>query len=251
MVIRRAPRALLICGGVVSDWVEGGDSIRDDSTTMILYLDESGDLGFGQGSTTYFVMGFLAVTDEEAFRRKIRKIKRRAGLSGQVELKAYHSDDGLRAKVLRAIAASDVEVHTVSVYKPRVYDHLRTDTNVLYNYTAKWLLIPFLEERRFDYVRIVVDLRITRQSRGMRFDDYVKAELWGDRGVSTRLEFQHQDSAHSLGLQAVDFVTHALFRARERNDWQLWNIVRGKAKRTRRLLFDPETKKPTLEEGGP
>jgi hypothetical protein len=218
---------------------------------MILFLDESGDLGFGQGSTTYFIMGFLAVTDEEAFRRKIRRIKRRAGLSGEVELKAYHSDDALRRRVLRAAAASDVEIHTVSVYKPHVYDHLRIDTNVLYDYAAKWLLVPFLEEQRFESIRIVVDLRITRQSRGMRFDDYIKAELWGERGIPTRLDFQHQDSAHSLGLQAVDFVTHALFRGRERNDWQLWNIVRGKAKRTKRLFFDPATKKPILEESGP
>jgi hypothetical protein len=217
---------------------------------MILFLDESGDLGFGQGSTAHFIIGFLAVADEEAFRRKIRKIKKRAGLSGDVELKAYHSDDHLRRKVLKTVAASNVEVHTVSLYKPKVYDHLRTDTNVLYNYAAKWLLVPYLEEQRFDRIRIVVDLRITRQSRGMRFDDYIKAELWGERGVPTELEFQHLDSAQSLGLQAVDFVTHALFRGRERNDWQLWNIVRARAKRTKRLFFDPTTRKPTLEEGG-
>jgi hypothetical protein len=217
---------------------------------MILYLDESGDLGFGEGSTTHFIIGFLAIADEEVFRGKIRRIKRRAGLSGDVELKAYHSNDALRAKVLRAVATSDLEIHTVSLYKPRVYDHLRTNTNILYNYAAKWLLIPFLEERRFEDVRIVVDLRITKQSRGMRFDDYIKAELWGEHGVPTRLDFQHQDSAHSLGLQAVDFVTHALFRGRERNDWRLWNIVRSKARQTKRLFFDPATKKPTLDEGG-
>jgi hypothetical protein len=217
---------------------------------MILYLDESGDLGFGQGSTMYFIMGFLAVEDEQELSREIRKVKKRTGLSGQVELKAYHSDDPMRFKVLEVIADCEVEIHTISVYKPRVYDHLRTNTNVLYNYTAKWLLVPFLEERQFEHIRIVVDLRITRQSRGMRFDDYIRAELWGERGIQTALEFHHLDSAHSYGLQAVDFVTHALFRGRERNDWRYWNVVRGKAGRTKRLFFDPATKKPTLEEGG-
>lgn len=218
---------------------------------MILYLDESGDLGFGPGGTTHFIIGFLALTDDLQLRRRIRKVKRRAGLSGEMELKAFHSDDALRRRVLKAVAASGAEIHTVSIYKARVFDHLRTDTNVLYNYAAKWLLVPFLEERRFDHVRIVVDLRITRQSRGMRFDDYIKAELWGERGVPTRLDFQHLDSAHSLGLQAVDFVTHALFRGRERSEWQLWNIVRGNAQRTKRLFLDPGTKRPTLGEDGP
>lgn len=217
---------------------------------MILFLDESGDLGFGTGSTRYFIIGFIAVNDEVKFRRKIRRVKKRLGLSGQVELKAFHSSDAVRLEVLKAIAASDIQIQTVSVFKPKVYDHLRTDTNILYNYAAKWLLIPFLEERQYNHVRIIVDMRITKLSSGMRFDDYIKAELWGERGIPTRLEVHHLDSMHSLGLQAVDFVTHALFRGRERDDWRFWNIVKSKANRTKRLFFDQETKKPTLDEGG-
>jgi|SRR3990172_948543 len=217
---------------------------------MILFLDESGDLGFSPGGTTYFIIGFLAVNEEIKFRRVIRNIKKRNGLSGKVELKAYHSGDDLRFEVLNAIAASDIEIHTVSVFKPRVYDHLQTDTNILYNYAAKWLLVPFLEERQLSDVRIIVDLRITRLSSAMRFDDYIKAELWGERGIHTKLEVHHLDSMRSLGLQAVDFVTYALLRGRERSDWRFWNIIRPKAVRTKRLFFDEHTKKPTLDEGG-
>ena len=84
----------------------------------------------------------------------------------------------------------------------------------------------------------MVDQRITRISRGLRFDDYIRTELWGRHEVYTDLIIHHLDSKESLGLQAVDFVSNALFRARERNEWEYWNLVRGKARETKRLFFE-------------
>jgi len=83
----------------------------------------------------------------------------------------------------------------------------------------------------------VVDLRITKISHGLRFDDYIKTELWGRNKVYTDLKIDHVDSRKSLGLQAVDFVCNALFRARERDKWNYWNLVRSKVKEMKQLFF--------------
>jgi len=74
--------------------------------------------------------------------------------------------------------------------------------NILYNYATGLLLIPYLVEKAFEQVSIVVDLRITKISHGLRFDDYIKTELWGRNKVYTDLKIDHADSRKSLGLQA-------------------------------------------------
>ncbi|MBI4572236.1 MAG: DUF3800 domain-containing protein [candidate division NC10 bacterium] len=53
------------------------------------------------------------------------------------------------------------------------------------------------------------------------------------------------DSRESYGLQAADFVTNALFRARERGDWSLWNVVRENVVMSQKLYEVGQTEKPT------
>lgn len=204
---------------------------------MIIYLDESGDLGFGAGGTKYFVILFVVANDEIALKRHVRRVKKKHKIPRDVEIKATTSSPGLRMDILRSIAQTDIEVYSITTYKPGVHERLRSDTNILYNYAIGLLLIPYLVEKAFERVSIVVDQRITRISRGLRFDDYIRTELWGRYRVYTDIRIHHLDSRESLGLQAVDFVSNALFRARERNEWGYWNLVRDKAKDTKRLFF--------------
>jgi hypothetical protein len=42
---------------------------------LYVYLDESGDLGFGQRSTKYFTIAFAIVEDLIPFRRCVKKVK--------------------------------------------------------------------------------------------------------------------------------------------------------------------------------
>lgn len=207
---------------------------------MILYLDESGDLGFSEGSSSHFVIGFLATDSEVDLKRRVKRIKQRFGLPRHVEAKAADSDADFRRAMLQAVRASAVEIHVITVYKGQVHKRLRENTNILYNYAAGLLLLPFLKAQALDAVTLVVDQRIIRVPGGrLPFDDYIKTELWGTHGTFTDLRIHPMDSRESYGLQAADFVTNALFRARERGDWSLWNIIREKVA-TSRKLFEEE-----------
>jgi len=54
---------------------------------MYVYLDESGDLGFGQGGTKYFTISFVIVEGPIPFRRCIKVVKTKHHIPRQVGLK--------------------------------------------------------------------------------------------------------------------------------------------------------------------
>lgn len=213
---------------------------------MILYLDESGDLGFSERSSSHFIIGFLVTETEVILKRQVKRVKERFGIPQGIEAKAADSDIHFRRAMLHAIGRSQVEIHIITVYKTHVHKKLRENTNILYNYAASLLLLPFLKAKAAEAVTLVVDQRIIRVPGGkLPFDDYIKTELWGTHGVFTDLRIHHVDSRQSYGLQAADFVTNALFRARERGDWSLWNLIRDRVAISRKLFEGEETEQPT------
>ena len=213
---------------------------------MIMYLDESGDLGFSPESCNHFIIGFLVSHNEIDLKRKVKEVKQQFKLPKDVEAKATRSNTKLRRAMLEAVNSSPIEIHTITIHKAHVHERLRENTNILYNYAAGLILLPFLKEKALDSITLVADRRIIRvPGGGLPFDDYLKAELWGTHETFTDLYINHLDSRESYGLQAADYVMNALFRARERGDWSLWNIVREKSVVARKLFEEGATEKPT------
>lgn len=213
---------------------------------MVLYLDESGDFGFSDASTNHFIIGFLVLDSSANLKSKVKRVRERFKLPPDVEAKASKSSEELRRAMLEAVRSSSVEVHTITIFKANVHQRLRENTNILYNYAAGLILLPFLKEKALESVTLVADRRIIRVPGGkLPFDDYLRTELWGNHETFTDLHIKHLDSRESYILQAVDYVMHALFRARERGDWSLWNIIREKAVVTRKLFEDNPKEKPT------
>lgn len=213
---------------------------------MIMYLDESGDLGFSPESCNHFIVGFLVAHNETDLKRRIKRVKQRFKLPTHVEAKASDSDTRLRRAMLQAVESSPGEIHVITVYKAHVHKRLRENTNILYNYAAGLILLPFLKEKALESVSLVADKRIIRVPGGrLPFDDYIKTELGGTHGTFTDLYIHHVDSRESYGLQAADYVMNAVFRARERGDWSLWNISREKSVVSRKLFEEDSTEKPT------
>jgi len=52
----------------------------DKERFVIIYLDESGDLGFVLGSSAYFVITFLVTKDKKPIKRAVQKTRRKYGL---------------------------------------------------------------------------------------------------------------------------------------------------------------------------
>ncbi len=193
-----------------------------------LYFDESGDLGFSASSSKHFVIGFIVVPKNRDLTRRVKKVRMHFSVPHDVEIKAKTSGDGLKRLMLEKIRECKVDVHVITIYKDHVEPALREDTNLLYNYASALLLIPFFEKSGAKEIRLTVDQRTVRVP-GSRdpFDDYLKAQV-EMKGLTTEIRIEHLDSRESLGLQAVDFVVNALFRAREYRKWDHWNIIRDR-----------------------
>lgn len=207
---------------------------------MLIYLDESGDLGFSEGSSKVFVISFVTMDRGTSLKlkRKVKKVKEKRKIPLGGELKASKSKHSLRVDILSAISSLPVEIRSITVKKHKINESLRGDTNILYNYMVNLIMVPYLKGAGFNEVEIVADLRITKVAKGLRFSDYLKYKLIFEQKVyDMKLNIQFLDSLRSNCLQAVDFVAHSVFRKHEVGDARYFRIIEGRVAEDGRLFF--------------
>jgi len=206
-----------------------------------IYLDESGDLGFKKGSSKYFVISFIAMDTKTnlLLKRRIREIKQKYKINKNVEIKGNNSNHHFRIDILNEICSLPIEIYSITVNKQGIYNSLREDTNILYNYMTNLILVPYIEQKKINNLHIIADLRINKISRGMRFGNYLKYKILYENGLhNMKIVIQYLDSFSSKGLQAVDFIAYGLFRKYERRENRYYKILRGNIIEDKHLYFN-------------
>ena len=102
----------------------------------------------------------------------------------------------------------------IVVYKQNVAAHLRSDSNKLYNYMLKLLLLD--EMKKHARITLIPDPRSIKVESGNCLQHYLEMSLY-EEGVATQLETLNRDSKSCLNLQFVDMLagvvgTHYEFR---------------------------------------
>jgi len=142
---------------------------------MYVYLDESGDLGFRQGSSRYFTIAFVVVEDPIHFIRCVKEIKIKHNIPRNVELKGNTTREVIKEELLSKFQRLDIEVHAITVRKKNVELKLRKDTNILYNYMVGLSLVERIWDKPRDAkVVINVDRRIIAITSGFKFNEYLR-----------------------------------------------------------------------------
>jgi len=203
-----------------------------------IYVDESGDLGFGVGGSKYLVICFVSTPDKNSLLRTIRRKKQKLGVSPHDELKGSTLVWEQREPILRAIASLDLSIHTVIVNKAGVQQHLRSNTNVLYNYALQFPLIAHIKTEHLDSVGLVIDER-TRKiiGAGQELDHYLRVKVLAEEGLDVDLRCFHVNSRASLGIQAADLLANAMGRNYERGQARGRNIIAKKIRDEQKLFF--------------
>ncbi len=206
---------------------------------MYVYLDESGDLGFGQGGTKYFTIAFVVAENPVPFRRCVKSIKVKYDIPRDVELKGYTTRESIKADLLNRFAKLDIEVHAITVRKKNVEPKLQRDTNIFYNYMVGLSLVErILQEPPNSEVIINIDKRIISITSGAKFDEYLRLKTWYERErQDIELKIYHIDSQKSHAIQGIDIICNSIFRKYNSNNYKLFNIIQGKVKSDRRLFF--------------
>lgn len=195
---------------------------------MLIYVDESGDLGwsfdnpYGRGgSSRYLTIAAMVVPEamDHLPTRKVKQLYTSSHWNYAQEKKWVDMPEAARSTFVRN-ATTLCKAHpiilymAIVVYKQHVAAHLRADSNKLYNYMLKLLLLD--EMKKHARVTLIPDPRSIRVESGNCLQHYLEMSLYED-GAATKLETLNRDSKSCLNLQFVDMLagvvgTHYEFR---------------------------------------
>ena len=204
-----------------------------------VYLDESGDLGFGRRSSKYFTIAFAVVKDPIHLIRCLKEMKIKHNIPRNVELKGNTTREDIKEELLRKLRNLDIEIHAITVRKKNVEPKLRKDKNILYNYMVGLLLVGrILAEGKGARVCVNVDRRIISITSGFKFNEYLRYKTWyeGQR-QDIDLEINHRDSHRNYAIQGIDIICNSIFRKYNSNSDKLFNVIRCKVRNDKRLFF--------------
>ena len=205
-----------------------------------IYLDESGDLGFGKDSSKWFLFTIAIIHDKRSLERVVKKVwrplKKRHQKLG--ELHAYHADDVTRTRMLQKLGeVEDLKILTIILNKEKVYVDLQNQKNYLYNYTANILLDRLSASGILidsETIELFVDRKDTKKKLRENFVQYLGDAMTSRRPGNFSVELHR--SHDNKSLQAVDFISWAIFRKYEQGDYAFYELIKAKIV-DERLLF--------------
>jgi hypothetical protein len=210
-------------------------------TSTLIYLDESGDLGWSfdkpyrrGGSSRYLSIASLVVAPEAKHlpKRVLKKLYQKHQWDPQTEKKWADMTARERAdfadKALKLIEANPASIRylAITVRKQNVQPHIRTDANKLYNYMISLSLLT--EMSKHDSVTFIPDPRSIKVESGNSLHDYLQTALWFHEKVPTRLFTQPIDSAACVNLQFADMLSGIVQGHFEDGNSQAWKVLSSK-----------------------
>ncbi|MFA5187965.1 MAG: DUF3800 domain-containing protein [Patescibacteria group bacterium] len=197
-----------------------------------IFLDESGDLGFSSRSSQWFILTIVLTNKHRKIEKCVKKVHK--GLKKKYkkikELHAYHSDATTKKRILKLLSdADDLKVLCIILNKKKVYTDLINQKSFLYNYTAN-ILLERLHNRNLiktnERINIFIDQRETNKFLKKNFEDYLRSNLVkrGNNDFDIKIKPSHTEKC----LQAVDFISWAIFRKYEQGEYEYYEIIKNK-----------------------
>jgi hypothetical protein len=215
---------------------------------MNIYQDESGCLGFKQGSSEYFVVAILCPQNNKHLYNVVRKFKGtliKSGWPKTVEIKAHnlfiasidpripkeYKYKNLPVKplfdILTSLSKCDLVIDSIVVLKSKINKDLRTlPYGILFNYYTARVLVDRIVQ--YDDVHLFVDETNKQTHNLLEFDVYIKNGALLTKKRNFPLEIVHGNSSVIHGISAVDFVSWAIFRKYESDDTRFFDIIKQK-----------------------
>ena len=203
---------------------------------MIIYLDESGDLGFDftkAKTSKKFTITLLVCENKEAadgFRRAVRrtlKNKLNSRKHRVEELKGTNTSNAVKEYFYRHAPAADWCLYSVVLNKIRVYEHLRTKLGKkkLYNFLARFVLEKMEITTCGEVVNLIID-RSKNSEEIKDFNSYIENQLQGMLPLEVPLFITHESSCNNPGLQAVDLFCWGIFKKHEEGNDEWYQMYR-------------------------
>lgn len=205
---------------------------------MIIFLDESGDLGFDfskSKTSRKFVITLLVCQNRDAidcFRKAVsRTLKnklnhKKSGRKVQ-ELKGTGTNLEVKQYFYRNLHRDGWQIYSVVLNKTRVNDDLRKPhtKKKLYNFLARFILEKIDLSNAAPAVTLVTD-RCKNREEIQDFNSYVANQLEALLPLNVPLNIYHERSHDNQGLQAVDLFCWGIFKKYEMGDLDWYDVYR-------------------------
>lgn len=180
-----------------------------------LYIDESGDLGFGKSGSDFFIITCVKINDEKmdfAFKRIAKKVRQRK-LSKKFketpELKFTNSSEIIRNEFLARAVKLDIEIYSLIIKKEHTKKELQENLPILYNYLISILLEKPLTKVDDGYELTIYLDKCMSPSQRSNFENYAKTKFFSIFKRIPKITLIHDNSASNAGLQTIDFICGA------------------------------------------
>lgn len=183
------------------------------------FLDESGD-ETPFGGQPYLVVAVLSTSRPRDLGLAVTRARRKYGASlASGEMKADASPPAVTKWLLRALAASPIEIVAVVVDKS-VIVRPPTDPRAIYRFAVAEAVRRAAERR--PQLDLYLDKRYTSPKLRELLEQAIRDKL---AGLSENIAIRHEDSIAERGVQAVDFVAWALFQKYARGASEFYDII--------------------------
>ncbi len=213
---------------------------------MIIYLDESGDFGWTfdnpfrkGGSSRHLTLAFLFVP--KSLKKKpqsiIRSLYKKYGWLKEkkaTEANLNQKIEFAKMCVEMLINNDEIKVDVITVKKEKVREHIRADSNKLYNYMSG-LVIPNYVKKHPEIV-FIPDERSIKVKSGNSLSDYLQIQLWFHHNCETKIICTPMSSEKVFGLQFVDWLAHCIWIKYEDSIPDAFNVLCKRIK-NRELYF--------------
>lgn len=200
------------------------------SEHLIIYLDESGDLGFEFNNTKtsqFLVIALLICYDNDANTNTLRSVKNT--LKNKVSKNTHELKGNALAFPIKKYFLSQMRKCSNWYLSAAIADkktwvrnhyannHHELKKKVLYDEIAKRVFSQLTDIDKANYIDIVIDRSKNKDEIG-EFDTAVITAIRDRINKEAKLNIRHRNSQEELGLQAMDVFCHGLGRKYEKND---------------------------------
>lgn len=197
---------------------------------MIVYLDESGDLGwkFDQpfnngGSSRFLTIAYITVPNNKTNipHRQVSKTHNKFNLSFQSEhkgcdLKEVEREYFVQRTINMLNDNDDVKLGVITVRKDRVFEHIRRDANILYNYATNLGICDQIKDCNGN-VELIRDERSIKVKSGNSLVDYLQTQLWFEKNSKALLIDKPAKSHQNLNVLFIDWICNTVWNYYEYN----------------------------------
>lgn len=211
---------------------------------MVIYLDESGDLGFdfdNKKPSVFFVITLLVCKNsvtikniEKAVRRTLKNKVNRKNNNKNIKHELKGTETTIKSKqyYYKNIEQDNGwEIYSVVLNKQKLLHKLGEFPihKNLYNHLARTILekVDFTNVTHF--IHIVID-RCKNNKEIVEFNNYVAEYLAGLLPLTTRIKIDHQTSTDSACLQAVDLFSWGIYKKYEKGDESWYSVYQKRIK---------------------